>query len=105
MALLKENITSDLVAALQMQSAHAGVASAAYSGGSHDPQVKRKVIRFDEEYVKKHIKKVMKKNSKETTFFGIEQLKRAAEEGLLRQGQLVFGTVSIAHHLGKYYLK
>ena len=57
------------------------------------------VLRYSPEKVKHHILAAMKKNN--GMFRGVEALKRAAEEGhpsLLRKGQIIFGTVSIASY-------
>ena len=57
------------------------------------------VLRYSPEKVKHHILAAMKK--KDGMFRGVEALKRAAEEGhpsLLRKGQIIFGTVSIASY-------
>ena len=51
--------------------------------------------------MKQHILDAMKRSKADTMFHGVEALKRAAEEGhppLLRKGQIIFGTVSIASY-------
>ena len=57
--------------------------------------------RYSPEKVKQHILDAMKRSKADTMFHGVEALKRAAEEGhppLLRKGQIIFGTVSIASY-------
>ena len=96
MALLGQNLPACERESLTIVSGGRGLQS-----GERDGQP---VLRFNPEAVQQHIKDVMRRNSEKVTFNGVEALIKAAEEGtppLLRQGQLIFGTVSIAHHAGE----
>ena len=57
-------------------------------------------MQYDQSRVKEHIRKLVK-DRKKNSIQGVEALKKAAEDGLLRKGQVIFGTVSIAHHEGE----
>ena len=53
-----------------------------------------------EEFIRGHLDKALKIGRERTLFKGIQQLEKAAVTGeppLLRKGQVVFGTVSLAH--------
>ena len=90
MALSKENVSLSAMKALKLGSNCHGAPS----------QVCNPVLRYEEVSVKDHIKKLMK-NSGKNSFQGVEALRKAADSGLLRQGQIIFGTVSVAHHEGE----
>ena len=70
--------------------------------GGHSGSVTRagssKVIRYDFEKVQEHIKNIIKGSNEKNTFIGLEKLKEAANEKVLREGQIIFGTVSLSHH-------
>ena len=52
----------------------------------------------DPEAVKRHIQKVVRPiDGTKRVFEGVAALIQAAETGLLRRGQIIFGTVSAAH--------
>ena len=90
MALTKENVSLSVKEALEAGSAEQGKSSKECDT----------VLRYEEVSVKEHIKKLIQ-DSQKNSFQGVEALKKAAEDGLLRQGQVIFGTVSIAHHEGE----
>ena len=92
MALSKENISNSDRKSLIGKSPWQGMMSATATASA--------VLRYEEVSVKEHIKKLIKDSGK-NCFQGVEALKKAAEDGLLRQGQIIFGTVSIAHHEGE----
>ena len=100
-ALLGDNLDEDDSFAIAADSAGMGQSSDVTTDGEIG-----KVIRYnDPEVLKKHITEVMKIGREKTTFKGVEELKNAADEGhqfppRLRQGQLIFGTVSFAEHMG-----
>ena len=54
------------------------------------------------ETLEEHIKKVIGLGRDKTVFHGVQELEKAAEgqTPLLRRGQIIFGTVSIAHDRG-----
>ena len=70
--------------------------------GGHSGSVTRvgssKVIRYDLDKVQDHIKNIIKGSNEKNTFIGLEKLKKAADEKVLREGQIIFGTVSLSHH-------
>ena len=77
--------------------------SRVYSGGGSGSVTlaeASEVIRYNHSDVQNHIKKLINGDKKKTTFHGIKELKKAADKNLLRQGQIIFGTVSLAHHMG-----
>ena len=56
----------------------------------------------DPEAVKRHIQKVVRPiDGTKRVFEGVAALIKAAETGLLRRGQIIFGTVSAAHMVGR----
>ena len=57
-------------------------------------------MQYDQSRVKDHIQKLVKEK-KSNSIQGVEALKKAADSGSLRTGQIIFGTVSIAHHEGE----
>ena len=91
--LLGENLDEHDVRAIRSQSEGMGDSSEEEEG---------LVERYtDDEQVKNKIESVLKLGRAKTVFEGIEELKKAAEEGkppLLRQGQIIYGSVSLAHH-------
>ena len=90
MALNKANVSLSVKEILKAGSTNLGASSIEWDS----------VLRYEEVSVKEHIKKLIKDSGK-NSFQGVEALKKAAEDGLLRQGQIIFGTVSIAHHEGE----
>ena len=103
-ALLEENLDEDDAYSISRDSQGLGQESetASLSEGEVGG-----VLRYeDPEALKNHIETVMKIGREKTTFKGVEELKNAAEEGdeqfppRVRQGQIIFGSVSVAHVQG-----
>ena len=102
-ALLGENIDVDDAYSISMESSGLGLESEVASATDGECE---NVMRYeDPEVLKEHMKKVVNIGRDKTTFKGVEDLMMAAEElqqfpPRLRQGQIIFGSVSIAHHKG-----
>ena len=60
-----------------------------------------KVLRYDCEQVKAHIENIIQGRNERNTFRGLDNLKQAADTKVLREGQIIFGTVSLGHHMGE----
>ena len=88
------NLPKDVRVFFSEQSVNEGQESAEHAAG----------LRYKADRVKAHIEAILRKNKSKTTFHGMEALAAAAEHcpagrpALLRQGQVIFGTVSIAGH-------
>jgi hypothetical protein len=70
----------------------------ATTDGIGDPGKSQVLRYYNEDGIKQHIKKWMEGPKENNSFNGIKSLETAADDRLLRPGQLIFGTVSIKHH-------
>ena len=94
---MDKNLKSDVQKAEAMNSLGKGIPSIVGTGNA-------KVFRYDSpESIKKHIKKLMSPGGLAKVIRGIKKLEIAAGETdetkpQLRKGQIIFGSVSLAHH-------
>ena len=91
--LLKENIDEDQWKAMAAASSQGG-ASTVYDKEPGES----KVLRFGRDALRKHIRKWMEGPEDKNSFNGVAQLEQAVKDGLLRPGQIIWGTVSLKHH-------
>ena len=91
MALTGQNLGPDNFNSLKVSSG-GGSGSVTRAGSSQ-------VLRYDRVKVQEHIKNIIGGSNERNTFLGLENLKQAASEKKIREGQIIFGTVSLAHHL------
>ena len=96
--LLRENLDDDDVVSIGGESQGKGESSDEEEG---------KVFRHSLQVLKGKIQSVMRLKRDKVVFDGVEELIRAAEQpvpgkgkALLRQGQIIFATVSVDHHKG-----
>ena len=92
-ALLGDNLHQDDLEAFENERNFSGASTIGIGEPGNAP-----ILRFSTDVIKKHIKKWMAGPKEKNSFNGIEKLEKGVVDGLLRPGQLIFGTVSIKHH-------
>ena len=96
-----ENLDADEAAAIANGSTATGPSHGVAGDGERGRVMRYGLV--SKEMLEEHIKKVVGLGREKTVFHGMEELKKATEgqTPLLRRGQIIFGTVSVAHHSGE----
>lgn len=90
--LLEDNLDEDQWKAMAAGSTFSGAST--FQVGNPG---KSAILRFNPDILKKHIKNWLKGPKEKNSFTGVARLEQAVNEGNLRPGQIIWGTVSLKH--------